>query len=433
MSVKADIIQSMKDFLGLGASDRPLHRGLKNASFLSLGNLVSQAIGFVGFLFIARLFGPEKYGIYVTVLAFVTFFEIFDLSGLLKVIVREGSKDIESLERTLNDTIFLKTIFFSLALVLCIGASFLTHYSPTTRALIILFSLELIYSGLESFLSAIYQAVEKMQYLAAFTVLTRLLITVLSIVFLYLGAGVLVILLVNLFSRYFVLLINYVYSRRFAKFRFNFRLSVDPWILKAIIIFSLMGIINTVAIKIDVLMISFLSVSRDVGIYSVAQEFIKEGIILRNMAAMAFFPVAVKLFHSGTLKARTLIRYSFILFFGVLAGCVVLSLFAPNIIILFFGDKYAVSGQIFRCLLFCLPSAFFMLPFTTVLQATYNEQLLLMVYAIAAALNIPLNIIFFYEFGLIGIAYSTLIVFLAQAVALYVLSIRRMKRQGYLV
>jgi O-antigen/teichoic acid export membrane protein len=423
----------MKGYLGLGASDRRLHRGLKNASFLSLGNLVSQAIGFIGFLFIARLFGPGKYGIYVTVLAFVTFFEIFDLSGLLKVIVREGSKDIESLERTLNDTIFLKTIFFSLALVLCIGASFLTHYSQTIKVLIILFSIELIYSGLESFLSAIYQTVEKMQYLAAFTVLTRLLITVLSIVFLYLGAGVLVILLVNLFSRFLVLLINYVYSRRFAKFRFNFRLSLDPRIIKATIIFSLMGIINTVAIKIDVLMISFLAASRDVGIYSVAQEFIKEGIVLRNMAAMAFFPIAVKFFHSGTVRARTLLTYSFILFFAVLAGCIVLSFFAPNIVILFFGDKYAASGQIFRYLLFCLPSAFFMLPFTTALQATHNEQLLLFVFAIAAALNVPLNIVFFYEFGLIGIAYSTLVVFLAQAVALYVLSIRRMKRQGYLV
>ncbi len=431
--MRGDIIRSMKSYLGLGASDRRLHRGLKNASFLSLGNLVSQAIGFVGFLFIARLFGPEKYGIYVTVLAFVTFFEIFDLSGLLKVIVREGSKDVGSLERTLNDTIFLKTIFFSLALVLCIGASFLTHYSQTIKVLIILFSMELIHSGLESFLSAIYQTVEKMQYLAAFTVLTRVLITVLSIVFLYLGAGVLAILLVNLFSRFLVLLINYVYSRRFAKFRFNFRLSLDPRILKATIIFSLMGIINTVAIKIDVLMLSFLTASRDVGIYSVAQEFIKEGILLRNMAAMAFFPIAVKFFHSGSVRVRTLLRYSFVLFFAVLAGCVVLSFFAPNIVVLFFGDKYAASGHIFRYLLFCLPSAFFMLPFTTALQATHNEQFLLIVFAIAAALNVPLNILFFYQFGLIGIAYSTLVVFLAQAVALYVLSIGRMKRQGYLV
>lgn len=431
--MRGDIIRSMKGYLGLGGSDRRLHRGLKNASFLSLGNLVSQAIGFVGLLFIARLFGPEKYGIYVTVLAFVTFFEIFDLSGLLKVIVREGSKDIESFERTLNGTIFLKTAFFSLALVLCIGASFLTHYSQMIKVLIIIYSIELIYSGLESFLSAIYQTVEKMQYLAAFTVLTRVLITVLSIVFLYLGAGVLVILLVNLFSRFLVLLINYVCSRRFARFRFNFRLSLDPRILRATIIFSLMGIINTVAVKIDVLMLSFLTASRDVGIYSVAQTFNNEGLILRNTAAMAFFPIAVKLFHSGTVRARTLLKYSFVLFFAVLVGCVVLSFFAPNIVVLFFGDKYAASGQIFRYLLFCLPAAFFMLPFTTALQATHNEQLLLIVFAIAAALNVPLNILFFYEFGLIGIAYSTLIVFLAQAVALYVLSIRRMKRQGYLV
>ena len=431
--MRGSIFSSIRNHFVRITSKKPLLRGLKNASFLSLGNLASQAIGFIGFLFLARLFGPEKYGIYVTVLAFVTFFEIFDLSGLPKVIVREGSKNIESLERTLNGTIFLKTIFFSLALVLCIGASFLTHYSQTIKVLIILFSIELIYSSLDSFLGSIYLTVEKMQYLAAFTILTRVLITVLSIVFLCLGAGVLAILLVNLFSRFLVLLINYVYSRRFAKFRFNFRLSLDPRILKATIIFSLMGIINTVAIKIDVLMLSFLTASRDVGVYSVAQEFIKEGILLRNMAAMAFFPIAVKFFLSGTVRARTLLRYAFILFFAVLAGCVVLSFFAPNIVVLFFGDKYAASGQIFRCLLFCLPSAFFALPFTTVLQATHNEQLLLIVFAIAAALNVPLNILFFYEFGLIGIAYSTLVVFLAQAVAFYVLSIRRMKRQGYLV
>lgn len=428
-----DIIRSVKDYLGLGASTRHLHRGLKNASSLSLGNLVSQAVGFVGLLFIARLFGPERYGIYATVLAFVTFFEIFDLSGLLKVIVREGSKDVGSFERTLDNTIFLKTAFFSLALVLCVGASFLTRYSRTIKVLIIIYSIELVYSGLESFLSAIYQTFEKMQYLAAFTVLTRVLITVLSIVFLYLGAGVLVILLVNLFSRFLVLSINYVCSRRFARFRFNFRLSLDPRILKATIVFSLMGIINTVAIKIDVLMISFLAASRDVGVYSVAQTFTNEGLILRNAAAMAFFPAAVKLFHSGTVKARTLMRYSFVLFFAVLAGCLALSLFAPGLIVLLFGDKYAASGHIFRYLLFCLPSAFFMLPFTTALQATHNEQLLLVVVAIAAALNVPLNILFFYEFGLIGIAYSTLVVFLAQAVALYALSVRRMKRQGYLV
>jgi len=408
-------------------------RGIKNASFMGLGTLVSQVIGFVGFLFIARLFGPEKYGVYATVLAFVMLFHLFTANGLQKVIVREGSKQTERFTHILNSLIGLKLVFAGVALILCIGVSFFTNYSSFIKVLIIIFSAEIIYFGLDSFLGAIYQTNEKMQYIAVFQVLTRILVTGLSILFLYLGAGVLVILLVNLLSKLFVLFLNYFWSRRFSKFRFNFSIQYRPEIVKATVIFSLMGFINTFAVRIDILMISFLSTSSDVGIYSVAHELGREGLILRGILATAFFPIAIKFFNSEKIRLKTLLTYSILMFLIVLVGCILVYFFAEDFVDLVFKKDYRISGHILKYLVFYLPFAFSTLPFTICLQATHNEKILLIVMSLAALTNIPLNLIFFYKFGLIGIAYSTIIVFFISAVSMSILGIQKMKQAGYLV
>lgn len=400
---------------------------------MTLGTLVSQIIGFVGFLFIARLFGPEKYGVYATVLAFVMFFHLFTANGMQKVIVREGSKQIESVTQILNSLIGLKLLFVGAALILCIGVSFFTNYSPFIKLLIIIFSAEIIYFGLDSFLGAIYQTFEKMQYIAIFQVLVRILVTGLSILFLYLGVGVLVILLINLFSKFLVLLVNYFWSRRFHKFIFPFSIQVRPEIVKATAIFSLMGFISTFAVRIDVLMISFLSNSSDVGIYSVAHELGREGLILRNIIAVAFFPIAIKFFKSEKIRGKTLLTYSAAMFLIVFLGCILVFFFAEDIVLLIFGKDYIISGHILKYLAFYLPFSFSTLPFTICLQATHNENILLIVMSLAALTNIPLNLVFFYKFGLIGIAYSTIIVFFISAVSMSILGFRRMKKAGYLV
>lgn len=415
------------------ASKVSYFKGFQNAAYLSVGTFLSQIIGFVGLLFIARLLGPNDYGIYATVFAFVSFFHLFVLNGLSKIVVREGSKQLDSFSHVLDKTIGLRLVLVGAALLFCIFASFFTNYSAQIKVLIILFSAEIIYFGLDSFLGAIYQTKQKMEYLSYFSVLTRFLVTSLSIAFLYMGAGVAVILVVNLVSKLIVLCVNYSVSKKFVKFHWSLRWRLEPVILKAVIVFSLMGFINTFAVRIDVLMISFLSNSTDVGLYSVAHELGREGLILRNIIAVAFFPIAVKYFVKQKVKTKKIMAYSLGFFILAFIGSMVVFFFAEKIILLLFKEKYMASGMILKYLVFYLPFTFFSLPFSTCLQATHNENVLLMIYSITAVVNIPLNVIFFYRFGLIGIAYSTIIVFFVEAVLISILSLIRLRRQGYLV
>ncbi|MFH1944792.1 MAG: flippase [Acidobacteriota bacterium] len=419
--------------LGIKNISSSFQRGMKNASYMGAGTFLSQIIGFVGFLFIARMLGVERFGVYNTVFAFVTFFHLFTLAGLQKIIVREGSKDIHSFSNVLDQTIGLKIFFTFSAFLLCILATFFTHYPPFTKVLIIIFSTEIIYFGLDSFLSAVFQTHEKMQYLALFQILIRSITTVFSILFLYLGAGVTFILLLNLIVKIGVLVYGYFISRRLSPFRFHLNIQFDSEILRGALIFSLMGFVNTLAIKIDVLMVSFLSTEADVGIYSAAHELGREGLIFRNILATAFFPIAVKLFTSKQVRIKTLFTYSLGLFVIVFAGAVVVFFFAEDLVVLLFRDEYRYSGFILKYLVFYLPFAFLTLPMTICLQATHNEQKVLFAMLIAALANIPLNLIFYYKFGLIGIAYSTIVVFICLAFFITFFTVSTMRKQGFLI
>ena len=406
-------------------------RGFKNASYLGMGTFVGQVIGFIGFLFIARMLGKEQYGIFVIVMNFVFFFHIFTLPGLQKVIVREGSKDTAGFSKVLDHTIGLRFVFICIAMALCVGVSFFTAYSPLVKTLIIIMSAEIIYFGLDSFFSAIYQTAQRMQYIALFQLYLRILVTGLSIAILLLGGTVTVILVVNLFSRFLVLFLNYFRTRRFFKFKLNFRIRADSALIKATFVFSLMNFINAFVIRIDVLMVSFLTNEENVGIYGVAHELGREGILLRNILATAFFPIAIKFFTKNQIKVRTIFLYSLILFGIVSLGSLLIFFFSEDMVVLLFKEDFRLSGQILKALVFYLPFAFFILPFSTSLQATHNEKLLIPIYGMSALMNIPLNLVLYHRFGLVGIAYSTIIVYFLQSVVLMFVATKFLKRRGH--
>lgn len=195
-------------------------RGIKNASYLAIGNLIVQIIAFFGFIYIARILGPNGYGIYVTVGAFVGTFDILLLGGLNRAVLREESKDISSMHIFLEKTIGVRNLLILVAIVVCIISSFFTPYEFQTKLYIILFSSQLAYTGLRGFLRTIYQATEKMQYISIFNILNRTLFVSLSITFLYYGFGLLALFLIALFSHLLTILINYKFSQKFVKFNF---------------------------------------------------------------------------------------------------------------------------------------------------------------------------------------------------------------------
>lgn len=411
----------------------PVLRGLRNASYLALGNLLSQVIGLVGFAYIARVLGPSDYGIYVTVGAFVGMFDVLLLVGLNKVIIREGSHDISSMHRCLEKTVGLRSLLSLLAVAACILGSLFAPYELQTKLYIMLFSFQLAYTGMQGFLQTIYQATEKMRYIAIFSVASRMASVGLAVAFLHYGFGLLALFLVILGSDLVTVLVTYRYARSLVPFRFFSKIQWDARLLKPAIVFSVLGVMAFFASRIDLIMISFLGRAEQVGVYGVAYKIAQQGEMLRNVCAVAFFPILVKRFQQRAVNNARLIRYSVCFFLAILALCVAGFFAVPGVIYLLFGPEYAGSATILRVLLFYLAFTWATLPFTSTLQATHNERHLIVPTVTLAGLNIALNYVLFLRYGLIGIAYSTLVVESIGCALYCIIAHRILKKQRHLV
>ena len=195
--------------------------GIKNSSFLTAGHILTQVIGLIGVPIIARKLGVENYGIFTTVTAFVGMFALINLTGTGRVLVREGSKDLNNLPYYIEDIIGIKNIFAILSILVTIIVGFLIKsYTGQLKLFIAIYSITHIFNIYNSFFGTIYQASQKMKYLAYFEIARKLLYTVSAIVALYLGAEVLTLLLINIISNVLILIYNYKISRTIVSFNF---------------------------------------------------------------------------------------------------------------------------------------------------------------------------------------------------------------------
>jgi len=407
-------------------------RGIKNVSYLTAGNVGVQLISIIGFIYIARMLGAKSYGVYLTVTTFVGMFDLLLLEGINKAVMREGSKDLAKMHAHLEKTIGLRNSLIVVSIIICILSSFFAPYDGRTRIYILLFCTQLIFMGLTGFLSTIFQASEKMRYIPLFGIFNRVLFLGLSIGLLSLGFGLTSVFLTALFSNFVTLVLSFRTSQKIVKFAFFSRVQIDKKILVPGLIFSLSGFLMYLCTRVDILMISWLGTSTDVGVYGVAFRIAEQGVMVRNMAATAFFPIFIKRFHFGKFQGIRLVRISIFFFIGVILAAYLASLFVEELVTILFGPEYKASGVILKVLIFYVAFAWANLPFTTAAQAVHLEKYLLITTAISAVLNVALNYVFFLRFGLIGIAYSTLVVYFVGSILVSLLCYKLMKHKGYL-
>ncbi len=405
---------------------------MANASWLAMGNLVTQAIVLAGFIYIARTLGKEQYGVYATVVAYVAMFTMFTFKGLNKVIVRTGSRDQSSLPDLYNQVVGLRLFFLVGSMALCILCVLLTPYDLTTRLLVLLYSFHIFYEGMNTFFSSIYQIVEKMQFISVFNITNRTLFVLLAILFLYLGHGVATLIVIAVAVNLVTIVANYIVTRRFVKFNLLSRPRFEREILKPGLSFSLFTMVATLSKRYDLFMISLLGSPVEVGIYAVANRIVKEGHMLKNVNSMAFFPVLVKRFDEGRVNGTKMVRYALGFFIGVLLLSALFAFFSTDLVVLVFGEEYRESGRLLSVLVFYLAAVWGTLPFTIAAQATDNEDLLLKIRTAMAIASVTLKTICFLLYGLMGVAVCTVVVWTLGGLATCILPYRAMKREGRL-
>ena len=114
-------------------------KGVKNASYLAIANVISEILQFASMIYVVKELGPTDYGFWVTVTAFTGFFGVFTFTGFNKVLIREGSKNPSKMSNSLEDVVGIRNFFGLISVLLCVLCLFFTPYDSEVKLYISLY------------------------------------------------------------------------------------------------------------------------------------------------------------------------------------------------------------------------------------------------------------------------------------------------------
>jgi len=382
---------------------------VKNIGYLTIGQVISQTISLIGVLYIPKLLGPEGYGEYQTVLAYVSVFTVFTFTGLNKVALRNGSRNINRLSDEIESIIGIRNLFSFFAAIIAVLFAFILNYESEIVFYISIYVFWLWIRTIESTINLIFQAHQKLIYFSFFGVIKSILLSSSLIAALMLGGGVVDLLVIDLIVSAIVIFISYNKSRGFTSFNFFSPLKLNQKTLKEGLVFSFLSFFNVLGSKIDVVMISLLGTPVEVGIYAVANSVVRKGLLASRAISTSIFPLyakkAVSSMNRAVLHKHSLLSLipSSLVVIIVFIGS---NWFVNNII----GIEFAYSADIMKVLSLYLLFHYLCLPYDVALQATYSEKALVAIRAVLAIVNIGANYVFYKMFGIMGIAISSILV-----------------------
>lgn len=396
---------------------------LHNAAYQAIARIATSGISFIIIVLIARQLGVAGYGDFTKVTAFVALFYLVLDFGLNAIFLQH-----EFSKTHFRDLLYGR-VFLSVILMLFVNeVVWLLPYQINTvgfsyevRIGIAIFSLTFLSQAMFLSSAAIFQ--RELRYNALLIAscigsIVTLITTMVILSFTHSFVALLIpLLLGNFVSSSIALLLT-------KEKIFPFQMRKEP--LKTLFFeawpLGLMLLLNLVYFRVDMLLLSFLRPTTEVGIYGLAYRFFDFLIALPLFLSNALYPAMLsdqKKFQNNFKKAKIYVFSFFVLSLPLVA---VFWPLAPLMSLI--RIDYASSVLPFRILLLSLP-LFFM---TSVLQwfliAKQQQKYLLCVYLFSAVVTVVLNALYIPVFSYVASAAITVI---GEAVVLLLLLAKLLK------
>ena len=372
--------------------------------------------------------GVSFYGQYVTAYEFLAFFGIIADMGLFAVAVREISKS-DTEENPANSAEFILGNILSLRLLLVFGviflagfsAQFVSEYSAELKLGIWITAISMGLTIFAGTLSSVLQARMKIPRFSASIVAGKLVL-----------AGLIFLILTNTelfaeFNTFFTLLwagviSNFVFASlvfylvsREIKIRLLWNIKFIKKTLKETISYGLALVLQTLYLRIDMLLISMILGIAAAGMYGVATRVLESILVLGVFFGQAMLPKISAQENDAQKSSASLVWGIEKLLIFSLPIVIGVSFFSRDLVLLLSSSDFVStateirSDQILQILITTVFFAFFNQLFTFTLVAKNLQRKLVLINGVALLLNAILNIIFLREYGIVATAISTVI------------------------
>lgn len=405
---------------------------LKNSAAALVFQLLNRGLGFLCFIWIARLMGVENIGHFTYILSLCALLTLFVEFGTNQFLVKKVAANSVKLKfEELKPILLLKLIQFLVGSALLICFEFdtlITNFTPLNLVLIYVFFDSFAQTGI-SILNGRKEFIRANKFAFAYESGRSLIL--LTVLFLTNSSFAIPVVYISVAIIYACFISIQVFAETFSKEQF---LIPDTWTklkncYRQTYLFFLAAIAFQLYFRIDMLLLKRISTDYELGTYGVAYKFFEVFLFVPAIVSGIVYPQAVELFKTGHQKLSDYLTEIQLKATCLLSVPVILLILSSNYIIaLFFGPSFVGASNIMKVLF--LTS--FVFCFNFVYQVAFNasgkERFALYTYLVGFLLNIGLNYWLIPHFGALGAAYATLLAELSVTIIFILFSFRQQLR-----
>jgi O-antigen/teichoic acid export membrane protein len=383
----------------------------KNTSWLLGEKILRLFVSVFLGVWIARYLGPEQFGLLSYAQSFVGLFAVTATLGLDSIVVRELVKNKNIKEGILGTVFFLKFIGAFASIILLLIAVNFTSNDYYTNILIFIISSSVIFQAF-NVIDFYFQSEVLGKYIVYANTISLLISSLIKILLILSSASLLSFVWVILFDS-FVLAFGFLYffikkskvNIKNIKFQREIAISLlkDSWPL------FLSGIVISIYMKIDQVIIKQLLGAEEVGQYAAASRLSEAWYFIPMVIASSLYPaiISAKNKNKETYHSRLQNLYDLLVWLSI-AIALPITFLSDTIIDLIYGSQYDKSGSILMIHIWTGVFVFIGVVFSGYLTIENQTKKAFYRTLLGAILNVILNYLLIPIYGIKGAAMATL-------------------------
>ena len=396
----------------VASSLRALPRLLQNAAALLTSDVLNRATTFVMYLLVARYLGVFEMGQMSLALSLFYIFQVLAVAGLKTLIVREVAKDLTKTDQYLVNGSAVMVASSLLAVAAMLLFVWVMGYSRETASVIVLLSLGLLPFSLAAVHEAIFQAWERMHYIAYANVPVNVIKVALAFLVLSLGYSVFQLALLIVASHLLIVIVEASFMLRYiTKPRGALDASFSLTMTRTTLTFLGIDVVIAVWTSLPVILLSKLTSETEVGLYSAAAQLLVPVTLVLKSVVISLFPIMCRRFTDSFQDLKQISDYLIEgLLMIALPTTVGLFFLADSALLLLYGEReFLQAATTLRVIVWLLIFTALTSALGQVLLAGLRERITLRIVTLNALIGLTLGLILISQFGLLGAAVATLL------------------------
>ena len=383
----------------------------KNTSWLLISQIITSVFGFVWIVLLARYLGVSDFGIMNFAMSLTLIMSIFIDLGITLYTTRDLSRYPNLAEKYIGNAIPLKAFLSFITFIATLAILYISNFNLLTTEIVLLFLINTAFLTMGDLFKGVFQAFAKQKYQSFGIIINSSLILIGTFLLIYFNLGLVFVALAYISGSAISLIYLYIKLRDkiiIPKFELDF--SFWKQSIKKSIPFGITIIFTTIFYLIDTVMLSFMSGSFAVGIYSSAYKIITVFTTLYTVYTFVVFPLMSKFYKDSEnllrISYEKSVKYLIMMMLPIAIG---LTIYSHYVVTLIFGNEYLLSGDVLRILIWNVLFLMVNGASTSLLNSSNNEVAVTKINGIACLTNVILNLILIYYLSYIGASIATVI------------------------